>query len=120
MDTLRFAASPRVEIEQVEGEAALTGWDQARIEVTVDGDASQCVAKQRGDALYLSSQAALAMSVPKGTIVHIGQVSGDLLVREMDGPISVTTAYGDVSLRSGRAAVTSASRRTASSAADAQ
>jgi hypothetical protein len=106
VDTLRFEASPRIEIEQVDGEAAITGWDQDSIELTMDGDADQCVTDRRGDALIISSRTALAVSLPRDTIVHIGQVSGDLLVREMDGPISVDTAYGDVSLRSGTLGVT--------------
>jgi DUF4097 and DUF4098 domain-containing protein YvlB len=106
VDTLRFEASPRIEIEQADGEAAISGWDQDTIELTLDGDADQCVAEQQEGILLISSHAALAINLPKSTAVHIGQVSGDLLVREIDGPISVDTAYGDVSLRSGTAAVT--------------
>ncbi len=105
MDTLRFKASPRIEIEQADGEAAITGWDQDAIELTLDGDADQCVAEQQADTLFISSRAALAINLPKSTVIHIGQVSGDLLVRDVDGAISVDTAYGDVSLRSGTAAV---------------
>jgi len=106
VDTLRFKASPRIEIEQADGEAAITGWDQDDIALTLDGDANQCVVEQHEGMLVISSHAALAINLPKDTVIHIGQVSGDLLVREMDGAISVDHAYGDVSLRSGMAAVT--------------
>jgi hypothetical protein len=98
VNTLRFAANQKLDLQQVEGEAAITGWDQADIELVLDGDPDQCQAEQQQDALVIRSQAALAIHVPHDIAVHIGQASGELILRDLGGRVSVDTAEGDLSI----------------------
>jgi hypothetical protein len=84
-------------------DVAITGWDKPALELTLDGDQDQCTAEWDNDTLALTSQVALALHIPKTTPVHIQQVSGDLLLRELDGEITVDTSHGDLSIRGGKA-----------------
>jgi hypothetical protein len=98
VNTLRFGANRKLDLQRVQDDAAVTGWDQADIELVLDGDPDQCQAEQQKDALVIRSQAALAIHVPYDTAVHIGQASGDLILRDLEGVISVDTVQGDLSI----------------------
>jgi hypothetical protein len=106
VNTLRFEPSEQIELTRAEADVAVSGWDQPAIELTLDGELDQCTAEQGQGTLTLTSHAALALHVPKTTSVHILQISGDLLLRDLDGEVAVDTAHGDVSIRGGAAAAT--------------
>ena len=105
MNTLHFEPSQHIELQQADADIAVSGWDQPAIELTLDGDLDQCTAEQGQGTLTLTSHAALAIHIPSTTSVHIEQVSGDLLLRALDGEITVGTIHGDVSIRGGAATV---------------
>ena len=78
MNTLQFEPSPQIRLIQADADIAINGWDRPAIEIKLDGDLDQCTAEQVQNALNITSQAALALRIPKTTIVHVQQVSGDL------------------------------------------
>jgi len=105
VNTLHFEPSHHLELVQADSDLAITGWDQPSIELTWDGGPDQCTVRRGEDTLTVTSQAALAIQVPKTTSIHILQASGDLLLRELGGDISIDTSHGDVSIRGGAARV---------------
>ena len=106
MNTLRFEPSQQIELTQADADVAISGWNQPNIELILDGDPDQCTAQQGQDTLTLTSHAALAIHIPKLTSVHVLQISGDLLLRDLDSQITVDATHGDISIRGGAAQVT--------------
>lgn len=103
MNTLRFGPSQHLELVRADADVAINGWDQPSIELTLDDDLDQCVAEQQEDRLVVTSQAAVALHIPQTTTVHVHRVSGDLMLRELEGKVAVESVKGDVSIRGGRA-----------------
>jgi hypothetical protein len=105
VNTLRFEPSQRIEITLADADIAISGWDQPAIELTLDGELDQCTVGQEQDTLTLTSHAALAIQAPTTVSVHVRQISGDLLLRELDGEIAVDAAHGVLSVRGGTASI---------------
>lgn len=105
MNTIRFSASRHLHLARAEADLAITGWDRPTIELTLDGDPDEFTAEQQEDTLAVTSQAALALRIPRTISIHVEQVLGDLLLRDLDDEIIVDTARGDVSIRGGAAAL---------------
>ena len=105
MNTVRFEVSEKLELSQADHDVAIKGWDQAAIELVVDGNTDQCVVEQRDDALLVEAHAPLAVHVPRRIAVSAGQVSGDLLLRDLDGAVDIGIVHGDASVVSGQASV---------------
>jgi hypothetical protein len=105
LNTLQFEVREKLELSQADHDVAIKGWDQAAIELVVDGNMDQCVVEQRDEALHVEARAPLAIHVPRGTMVSAGQVSGDLLLHDLDRAAEIGTVHGDASVHSGQAAV---------------
>ena len=107
MEKLRFQTGQRLELQlrYAGGDAAIKGWEEAMVEVTLDGSLDQCTAEQRGDTLTIESHVPVSISVPAEAVIHVGRVSGDFLLQHLDGEVSVEEASGDVSWQSGKAAL---------------
>lgn len=105
MNKQRFAASDTLELQQTDGDVAIKGWDEKAIELVMDGDAEQCVVEEQDTALIIRAHIPLAIYVPRNIAVSIGQASGDLLLRDLDNVVHVSTAHGDISIQSGQASV---------------
>jgi DUF4097 and DUF4098 domain-containing protein YvlB len=105
MGTQRFEPVERIELGQADGDVAIKGWEEAAIEVTVDGDESECSVEVQDDVLLVSCRAPLALQVPRGTVLELGEVSGELLVSDLDRAVSVGTVRGDALVSRGSASV---------------
>jgi hypothetical protein len=105
VNTQRFAVSDELELRQADHDVAIRGWDEDAIELTLDGDADQCAVEQQESVLVITAHIPLAIHVPRGTAVSVGQVAGDLLLRDLDRKVHVGTAHGDLSVRSGQASI---------------
>lgn len=107
MDKLVFEApqGTTVRIMRVDGDALIQGWDQDTVEIVVDGEADQCTVEQEGETLSVVSHAALSVSLPGDAMVDVEDVNGDLVLRELTGPVSVSMVHGETLVHSGRAAV---------------
>lgn len=105
MNTLRFAASDQLELRHADHDVAIKGWDEEAIELVLDGDAQGCDVELQEPALVLTARVPLAIHVPRRTFVSVGEAAGDMLLRDLDGPVQVGAAHGDVSVRSGEASV---------------
>ena len=107
MEKLRFETGRNLllELRSAGQDAAIKGWDQNAVEVTLDGARDQCTVEQHDDTLTIESRVALSISAPAEAVIRVGQVSGDLLLQHLDGEVSVEGISGDVSCRSGKAAI---------------
>ncbi len=90
-------ASPRIEIERVQGDLRLVGWEAEEILLKADADALTW--QQDDQTVTLSVSADLSLNVPKNTSVRIQAVEGDMSVRGLTGLLNVETVNGDASLR---------------------
>ncbi len=107
MEKLRFETGQRLvlQLRYAGQDAAIKGWKENGAEVILDGTLDQCTAEQHDDTLTVESHVPLSICVPGETVIHVGRVSGDLLLQHLDGEVSVEDASGDVSMQSGKAAL---------------
>jgi len=90
-----------LQLHYASGDAAIKGWDQDQVQVTIDGSPDQCTVEEHEGTLTIDAHAPISVRVPRRATVQTGQVSGDLLLRDLDGTVSVDTVHGDLSLKSG-------------------
>jgi DUF4097 and DUF4098 domain-containing protein YvlB len=105
VNTQRFEPSDTLELLQADHDVAIKGWDEQAIKLVLDGEVDECEVEQQEGTLVLKAHIPLAIHVPRGTTVTIGEASDDLLLRDLDGAVRVGAARGDVSVRSGQASV---------------
>jgi hypothetical protein len=107
MNTLQFEAQEGLvlSLRHAGGDTAIQGQDTDTILLTLDGDPEQCAVEQQEHTLLVDSHVPLSITLPADTPVRVGEVSGDLLLRDLDGALSVESVHGDCSLRAGLATV---------------
>jgi hypothetical protein len=105
METLQFEAGEGFSLllELADSDAAIRGWDEDSVELTVDGSPDHCTVERQDNTLRVKSNVALSIRVPAAASVRVEQVDGDLLIRDMEGSVSLGTVHGDLSWRSGKA-----------------
>lgn len=105
MDSLRFEPVETIDLSQASSDVAIRGWDEAAIELTVDGDESQCTAEAQDQTLLVSCRAPLALNVPRSTVIQVQEISGDLILNGLDRAVSVGQVQGDAFVGGGNASV---------------
>ena len=96
-ERLAVGSEPQINIESVEGDLRLVGWDNDEILAKTDEDAISL--QQNGDEVSISCQDDLAINVPKNSKVHIVTVNGDMSVRGLAGEFEADIVNGDVAIR---------------------
>lgn len=101
MNTLLFDASGGVTLHLIRADrdVGIKGWDREAVEIVLDGDPDQCTVQEQGPVLTVESNVALSISVPSGTTVNVEQVRGDLMLRDLSGPVSVAGVDGETLVR---------------------
>jgi hypothetical protein len=107
MNKLEFPveAGLTVQLQRSDNDVAIKGWDRDTVELVLDGDADQCTVQESAQNLTIESQVALSISVPSTAAVLVGQVSGDLVLRDLSGDISIEAVHGEALVQSGLGAV---------------
>lgn len=105
MGSQRFEPVETIELGQAKSDVAIRGWDEAAIELTVDGDESQCTVEVREQTLLVSCRAPLSLHVPRSTVVQVQEISGELLLSDLDRVVSVGQVAGDAFVGGGNASV---------------
>ena len=107
MEKLRFTAHSGmvVNLRSARRDLAVKGGAVDHVEITLDGKPEQCSVEELDDTLIIDSQAALSVSVPQGAAVTIGEAFGDVLIRNLEGEVSIDTARGDLSVKSAASSV---------------
>jgi DUF4097 and DUF4098 domain-containing protein YvlB len=107
MDRLSYKASEGMTIRliQVDSDTVIQAGAGDIVELVLDGETDQCTAVPNGDDLEISSHVPLSISVPAAAAVHVTEVGGDLILRGMDGTVTVEMARGECLLQSGQGTV---------------
>ena len=95
MSTQRFEPVETIHLGQADGDVAIKGWDEAAIELAVDGDEGDCSVEVKEQGLSVTCHAPLALHVPCSTVIQVGEVSGELLLSGLDRAVTVETVRGD-------------------------
>ena len=88
---------PKIEIESIEGDLRLVGWENN--EILVRSDEEVVTLQQNGDDVNISCQDDLTLNVPKNSRVHIQTIIGDASVRGVEGNFGADQLNGDVAIR---------------------
>ena len=95
----RFSVGPepKIEIESIEGDLRLVGWEND--EILVRSNEEVVALQQNGDEVNISCQDDLTLNVPKNSRVHIQTIIGDASVRGVEGDFEADQLNGDVAIR---------------------
>jgi hypothetical protein len=107
MDRLRYEASEgmTIRLSEIHSDAVIQAGPAEAVELVLDGDADQCTVQSEGDVLQIASHVPVSVSVPASAEIHVGEVTGDLILRGLNGTVTVETVHGEFLLQSGGAAI---------------
>ncbi len=86
--------APLIEIDVCRSDLVIRGWDE--LAVLIKGDDYQVVESDAG--LTFNSNSGLRLMVPSGSQVHVKRASGDLVIKNVEGDVSLDEASGDTVL----------------------
>ncbi len=95
---LAVGAAPQIQIDNVDGDLRLLGWDNEELLARTD-NLDNLNLEQKKNRIKLSCQDNLGLNVPKGSQVRIGVVNGDASIRGLTGDLDVETIAGDLAMR---------------------
>ena len=95
---LAVGPAPLVNIETIEGDLRLAGWENEELLAKVD-DEKDLNIQQAKDAITIACQGDLALNLPKGSRVIARIVQGDMSVRGLAGDLQVDAVQGDLAIR---------------------
>jgi len=93
--TFSLGPDPKLEVEHVNGDVILEGWERA--ELQAQGDNIHI--EPSDDTMNISSDGDLKLTIPRGTRLTVSFVGGDLKAENLDGLIDVSFIGGDAVLR---------------------
>lgn len=93
--TIKVGSNVRVIIPAAPGDLKVTGWEREEIMAKAD-DILELV--QDGDEVTITCDDDLSVSVPMGASLQIDHAAGDVRVTKMNGPISLGSVTGDLSM----------------------
>ncbi len=102
-NTISVGSNPQIEIDGVGGDLQVMGWDRTEIEARSD-DLPRL--EQSGERVSVSSSSDLALSVPRGAILSIQQIGGDVRIEDLTGSIELSIVGGDAVLKNLSGAIT--------------
>lgn len=95
--TISAGRTPKIEIETIDGDLSLVGWEGDDILLKADDD--EMNVSQDGDQVSISCNDDLSIRVPKGSSIYIKQITGDASIRGVTGVIELKNIEGDLSMR---------------------
>lgn len=93
--TIPVSTGDSLMVDQVGGNLALQGWD--RQELQASGDVLRVEREDR--SISISTGGDLSISVPRGIVVTLGSVGGDVSLQDLSGAVELGVVGGDASLR---------------------
>lgn len=95
--TISAGRTPKIEIELIDGDLSLVGWEGDDILLKADDEDIRLT--QDGDLIRLSCNDDLSLRLPKGANISIQKINGDSSVRGVVGGIQLGEISGDLSVR---------------------
>mgnify|MGYP007060372598 CR=1 FL=1 len=81
--TISAGRTPKIEIELIDGDLSLVGWEGDDILIKADDEELRLT--QDGDLIQLSCNDDLSLRLPKGASISIQKINGDSSVRGVVG-----------------------------------
>jgi hypothetical protein len=95
--TISAGRTPKIEIELIDGDLSLVGWEGDDILIKADDEELRLT--QDGNLIQLSCNDDLSLRLPKGANISIQKINGDSSVRGVVGGIQLGEISGDLSIR---------------------
>lgn len=95
--TISAGRTPKIEIESIDGDLSLVGWEGDDILIKADDEVLRV--KQDGELVRLSCNDDLSLRLPKGASVSIKKITGDASIRGIVGGIELGEVSSDLSIR---------------------
>jgi DUF4097 and DUF4098 domain-containing protein YvlB len=87
--------TPHISVESCGGDLVIRGWAEPGLQIRGDYEIQET---EKG--FHLSSAGSLRLNVPSGSLLSVGEVGSDLIVKHTTGQAVVQTVQGDVILSS--------------------
>src|SRR5688572_20482281 len=95
--TISAGRTPKIEIETIDGDLSLVGWEGEDILLKADDEEMRLT--QDCDLIRLSCNDDLSMRLPKGASISIQKINGDASIRGVVGAVQLGDVSGDLSIR---------------------
>lgn len=92
--------TPHITVAEVQGNLVVRGSEERRIRLHLTGGAGDAAVEREGEAFTLTAQADCTITCPPGTTLAVELVQGNLKVENVQGPVRVGVAQGNLTLRS--------------------
>ena len=92
-------ATPHITITECLGNLIVRASEKQKVDLRLQGDGAGVVLEQEGDAFTLTAPAGCHITCPPGTILTVGNVTGNLKAEGTKGATTIETVYGNVTLR---------------------
>ena len=95
--TISAGNSPRINVEIIDGDLSVVGWDAD--DILIKGDDENARLEQSGNEVSLSCRGDLSLRVPKAASFRFNKIDGDASIRGVMGDIELREISGDLSIR---------------------
>lgn len=95
--TISAGRTPKIEIENIDGDLSLVGWEGDDILIKADDEVVRF--KQDGELVRLSCNDDLSLRLPKGASISIKKITGDASIRGVIGGVELGEISSDLSIR---------------------
>ena len=95
--TISAGRSPKILIENIDGDLSLVAWEGE--DILLKGDDDEMNVKVSGEQVTISCKDDLSLRVPKSASIIIKNISGDASIRGVMGDIELKEIDGDLSIR---------------------
>ena len=96
--SINTSASPEIEIEQVDGNLQVKGWDNSEV-LAKSSSGDGLTLEHQEDDVHLSCHGDCILRVPYGAVVQILAVHGDARIKSLEEPLSIGRIDGSLALR---------------------
>jgi hypothetical protein len=89
--------NPRINIEAIDGDLSVVGWDGEDILIKTDED--ELTLEQHGDAVSFSCTDDVSLRIPRDASLFIERIGGDMALRGVMGSVEIKEIDNDLSMR---------------------
>lgn len=100
MEQIKLATSdsPKINIKSIGGSLRIKGWDRPEFRADADHD-DTLSAEAKGNQIDVTSGAGTMMRLPSQSLIEIGQIARDLIVKSLEGSLEVKDIGSQVVLK---------------------
>ena len=93
--TIETSLSPNINIQKVEGNLRIKGWDRTELKADSTKQDTLNVIEENGD-ITITCKSGIILRVPLDSSIHIGEVQGELMLKSLENEIEINTIHGQL------------------------